>query len=248
MVTRDHRQRIRHKIMETKLTRLSRQYTTALRKHLKQERGASLHPAQRLGRGAMASGLEALDLTRIHEIAIARLVSPSYTPAIRKRMIKQAEIFFVEAITPIETTHRAVQEAKVLLNRRNGTVDLAVSNRCLKLGIVQRKAAEKAFKKSGEHFTQLLKESRQLQKHLRYQTHQIMSAQEDERGKISRELYDEVAQTLLGINVRLLMLKKGAASNTKGLKNEIASTQRLLKESVQSINRFAHDLDIHHRA
>jgi signal transduction histidine kinase len=234
--------------METKLTRLSRQYTTALRKHLKQERGASLHPAQRLGRGAMASGLEALDLTRIHEIALARLVSPSYHPVVRKRMIKQAKIFFSEAIAPIETTHRAAQEAKVLLSRRNGTVDMAASNRCLKLGIIQRKAAEKALKKSGEHFTQLLKESRQLQKHLRYQTHRIISAQEDERSKISRELHDEVAQTLLGINVRLLMLKKDASFNTKGLKKEIASTQRLVKESVQSINRLAHDLDIHHQA
>jgi hypothetical protein len=146
--------------METKLTRLSQRYTTALRKHLRQERGASLHPAQRLGRGAMASGLEALDLTRIHEIALARLVPPSYSSAIRKRMLKRAEVFFAEAITPIETTHRAAREAKVLLNRRNGTVDLVASNRCLKLGIVQRKAAEKALKKSGEHFTQLLKKSR----------------------------------------------------------------------------------------
>ena len=163
-------------------------------------------------------------------------------------MIKQAEIFFIKVVTPIETTHRAAQEAKVLLNRRNGTVDLAASNRRLKLGIVQRKAAEKALKKSGEHFTQLLKESRQLQKHLRDQTHRIMSAQEDERSKISRELHDEVAQTLLGINVRLLMLKNGASSNAQGLKKEIASTERLVKESVQSINRFAHDLDIHHQA
>lgn len=135
--------------METKLIRLSRQYTTALRKHLKQKPGASLRPAQRLGRGAMASGLEALDLTRIHEIALARLVSPSYPPALRKQMIKRAQTFFGEAIAPIETTHRAAQEAKVLLNRRNSTVDLAASNRCLKLGIVQRKAAEKALKKAG---------------------------------------------------------------------------------------------------
>lgn len=207
-----------------------------------------MRPAQRLGRGAMASGLEALDLTRIHEIALARLVSPSYPPTVRKQMIKWAEIFFAEVGTPIETAHRAAQEAKVLVNRRHGTVNLAASNRCLKRGIVQRKAAEKALKKSGEHFTQLLKESRQLQKHLRHQTHRIISAQEDERSKISRELHDEVAQTLLGINVRLLTLKKDASFNTKGLKKKIASTQRLVEESVRSINRFAYDLEIHHPA
>jgi signal transduction histidine kinase len=75
-----------------------------------------------------------------------------------------------------------------------------------------------------------------------------MSAQEDERSKISRELHDEVAQTLLGINVRLLMLKKDASFDTERLKKEIASTQRLVEESVRSINQFAYDLDIHHQA
>jgi len=70
--------------METKLTRLSRRYVTALRKHLKQGRRASLQPADRLGCRAMASGLETLDVARIHEIALARLVLPSYSSAIRE--------------------------------------------------------------------------------------------------------------------------------------------------------------------
>jgi hypothetical protein len=43
------------------------------------------------------------------------------------------------------------------------------------------------------------------------------------------------ARTLMGINVRLLPLKQETRSNSTGLKNEIASTQRLVEESVQSI-------------
>jgi hypothetical protein len=50
---------------------------------------------------------------------------------------------------------------------------------------------------------------------------------------------------MLGINVRLLTLKKDAAVNVKGFTNEIASTQRLVEQSVQSINRFARELNIH---
>ena len=42
------------------------------------------------------------------------------------------------------------------------------------------------------------------------------------------ELQDEIAQTLLGINVRLLSLKRESSVNTGRLKNEIASTQRLV--------------------
>jgi signal transduction histidine kinase len=126
-------------------------------------------------------------------------------------------------------------------------VDLAASHRSLKQGIVQRKTAEQALKKSGEHSRKLLKESRDLQKHLQRLTHQILSAQEDKRKKVSRDLHDEIAQTLLGINVRLLTLKKEATVNARGLKKEIASTQRLVKQSVQTINRFAHEFGIHHR-
>ena len=82
-----------------------------------------------------------------------------------------------------------------------------------------------------------------MQIHLRRLTHQIMTTQEAERKRISHELRDEVAQTLLGINVRLLTLKRAAKGNKASLKKEIANTQRLVRTSVQSINQFAHELD-----
>ena len=92
---------------------------------------------------------------------------------------------------------------------------------------------------------QNLKASLQLQKHLRQLTHRVLVAQEDERLKLSHELRDEIAQTLLGLNVRLLLLKQAARSKTKGLKNEIASTQRLVVRSAALVRRFARQLDNH---
>jgi len=114
----------------------------------------------------------------------------------------------------------------------------------LQRGIVRRKSVEAALKISGEHYTKLLKDSLQLQAGLRQLTHQVLSSQEDERKKISRELQDEIAQTLLGINVRLLTLKQEARTNTKGLKNEIASTQRLVLKSARSVRRVANKLGL----
>jgi signal transduction histidine kinase len=111
----------------------------------------------------------------------------------------------------------------------------------LQRGIVRRKSVEAALKKSGEHYTRLLKDSLQLQEGLRQPTHQVLAAQEDERKKISRELQDEIALTLLGINVRLLSLKQEARANTKGLKNEVASTRRLVAKSAQSARRVARE-------
>jgi signal transduction histidine kinase len=66
-----------------------------------------------------------------------------------------------------------------------------------------------------------------------------MAAQEEERKQISGELQNEVAQTLLGVNVRLLALKQQSRRNTQGLKNEIASTKRLVAKSVQSVRVVA---------
>jgi len=239
-----------HDYMKRKLSALSRRYVTALRKHLQQ--GPRAIPPRRtalaLGRQAVVLNLETLDMVRIHEGALAALEASSSKDGV----IKRAEIFFTEAITPIEERHHAALKANVHLSQLTKTlgrrtVNLAASHRSLKQDIVQRKTAEQALKKSGEHARKLLKESRRLQKHLQRLTHQILSAQEDKRKRISRELHDEIAQTLLGINVRLLTLKKEAAIDAGGFKKEIASTQRVVDKSVKSIKRFAREFGIHHR-
>ena len=228
--------------MKRKLSALSQQYAAALKKHLKRGRRANLQPALKLGRQAVALRLETLELARIHEQALTTLEFSNSENGLSKR----AEIFFNEAITPIVETHRAARQSKIDLNRLNEalnrrTLELAATNRQLQRGIVQRKGVEAALKKSGLHYNKLLRDSLQLQEGLRQLTHEVLVAQEEERRKISRELQDEIAQTLLGINVRLLSLKQEARGNTKGLKNEIASTQRLVAKSARSVRRVARE-------
>jgi len=114
--------------------------------------------------------------------------------------------------------------------------------RKLKQEILGRKAAEKKLKKSEQHYNYLLEQSRNMQEHLRHLSRQILLAQEEERKEISRELHDEIAQTLSGINVHLATLKVEAAVNTEGLKKKITRTQRLVERSVNIVHRFARDL------
>jgi signal transduction histidine kinase len=223
--------------MKRELTGLSRRYLMALRQHLKQGPLATVDSARGLGRQAVAIGLETLDVARIHKEALAALEASSS----RDGIIKRAEIFFAEAITPIEKTHHAALKATLHLSQLNKTlgrrtVDLAATNRSLKQKIAQRKAAEEALKKREAHSAKLLKESRELQKHLQHLTHKT------KRKRISHELQDEIGQTLLGINVRLLTLRRVNAINARGLKKEIASTQRLVDKSVRSIDRFVREL------
>jgi len=214
--------------------------------------GASLQPALGLGRQAVALGFETLDLARFHAQALVALVSPRGSSRTRQRMIERAKNFFAETIVPIEKNHRAALKAAIRLHQltntlRRRTVESSASTRHLELGIAQRQTAEAALKKSAQQHAKLLTEAHRLQKHLRYLTHESLSTQENERQNTSRQLHDEIAQTLLAINLRLLTLKTSAKANTESLKKEIDNTQRLVKESVKSVNLFAHEFVIQHK-
>ena len=212
----------------------------ALRTHLKHEPRATSQPALKLGRQAVVLGLETLELARIHERALAALELSNS----KNGQTKRAGIFFTEANTPIEETHRAARLTEAQLSRLKETLcrrteKLAATHRQLQRGVVRRKIMEHAAEKSGRDHKKCLEESLQLQKRLRQLTRQVLTAHEEERTKISRELQDEIVQTLLGINLRLLSQKQEARSTTKGIKNEIASTQRLVVKSARSLHRVA---------
>jgi signal transduction histidine kinase len=232
--------------MTRKLSGLSRRYRAALRQYLQDGSPARASAVQRLGRQAMATGLETLDLARIHEQALRTLAS-SDSSISRDGFIKRAGKFFSEVITPIEKTHRTAREANVRLNHMIETLQrrsaaLADSNRQLRAEVRRRKRVEKSLRNSERHYSELLARSRHLQEQLRHLSRQLLLAQEEERKRISRQLHDEIAQTLTSINVRLAALKTEATVNTKGLQKKIASTQRMVERSVDIVHRFAREL------
>jgi PAS domain S-box-containing protein len=119
---------------------------------------------------------------------------------------------------------------------------LAVANRELSREILRRQAGEEALRESEQHSRQLLEQSRHMQEQLRLLSRQLLSAQEEERKKISRELHDVIAQTLTSINLRLAALKANATVNTKDLERNITRTQQMVEHSVSVIHRFAREL------
>jgi len=233
--------------MKRKLFNSSRRYQDALRIQMKQGRKAGLASARSVGGLAHAAGLHTLDLAKLHEQTLVAELLPGVPAGKRAALIKQAGSFFAEAILPLEKPHASTQAAAVYLRKvietlSQRTVELAASNLELSVEVGQRKAAEAALKKSERHYSQLLEQSDRLQEQLRQLSRQILSAQEEERREISRELHDVIAQTLTGINVRLAALSKEAATNTEGLDRNIARTQRLVEESVDIVHRFAREL------
>ena len=233
---------------ETKLTRFSGQYLAALRSHveLPAQSGKRPEAAQELGTLAITCKLETLDLARIHDQALTSLLPAGSTAAALKKLTARGTVFFNEAITPIEETHRGALEAGANLNQLNATLvrrtlELASSQLELQGRINDRKTTEAALASSKKTSAQMFAESRLLEKRLKQMAHKILSANEAERKKMSLQLHDEIAQTLLGIHVRLLALKKDAAVSNAGLTKEISTTQRLLEKSVKTINRFARE-------
>ena len=228
-------------------TELSLIYHSALRKYLQQGPDSDMEPARELGRHAMTIGLETLDMARIHEIALVTLVLPAYSSATSNSLMGRAGLFFAEAITPIEQTHRGAREANTHLNQivkalSQRTLELADSVSELKQEITQRKAVEESLRTSERTSNELLEKSRRMQEELRFLSRQLLSIQEAERRKISRELHDVIAQTLTGINVRLATLKAESAASTQQLNRRITSTQRLVEKSVDIVHRFAREL------
>ncbi len=227
--------------------RLSSRYVVALRRFLSRKNLPGGNGPQNLGRAAVADGLATLDLAVMHERSLIALTSAHDVASLRNGTLKRAGLFFTEALIPMEEAERTTRSTNRQLRQNNATLRrmttaLASGNRRLLREIARRQAGEAAIRKGKEQYRSLFLESQLMQRKLRELTRQIISAQEEERKEISRELHDEVVQTLVGINVELSNLGKGATLSLHALKSKIARTRRLVENSVQAVHRFAREL------
>jgi signal transduction histidine kinase len=233
--------------MRQAMGRLAVRYLAALRTHLVADPARDGASARSLGRVALADGLATLDLAIIHQEAMAALAPTHDFSGPRNSSIRRAGHFFTQALIPIEEALRTAREhgeaiaARHAMLRRHAAA-LAKGNRQLKHEIRRRQAGEAAILKAKVQYHRLYRESQLTQAKLRQLTHQVIKAQEDERKAISRELHDSVLQTLVGIDVELSALTKGASVGLRALKAKVARTQRLVKRSVNAVHRFARDL------
>ena len=221
-------------------------YLAALRAYLGPDSRLDALEPHALGTQAAARGLDTLDLARIHDLALAAVLSDPPASATAADLTRRAGLFFTEAIMPIEGTHRLALEAdndlkQVSSNLERRTLDLADSRQVLLEQVAGRRQAEDLLRVSEHSSSGLLRDSQVLEKRLQDMVRKVLSSTEAERGNMSRQLNDEVAQSLLGINLRMLALKKEITINQASLALEIATTQRLVDDSVNMIRRLAHE-------
>ena len=107
--------------------------------------------------------------------------------------------------------------------------------------IRERKQAEKALRESRDNYIKLFEEARAMEENLRQLSNKVLTAQEEERKHISRELHDEIGQTLTAVNVSVALLRKHAQSDPD-FAAKVENAQRLLEQSMNMVHQFAREL------
>ena len=105
--------------MNEALEALEARYAQALRGYIAGESERSLHIAYELGRGALASGVGVLDMAALQHAVLLRLCQEAGPTDEVERIIRTAEGFARESLSPFEMTHRGVADANAALRRIN---------------------------------------------------------------------------------------------------------------------------------
>jgi signal transduction histidine kinase len=101
----------------------SERYLLALTTYLDGGGEHALGAAYELGRAAVADGKGVLEFVAIHQAALQKLFSDPHRTGDAARVLRQAEEFLAEGLSPYEMTHRGFKEAIASLRHLNETLE-----------------------------------------------------------------------------------------------------------------------------
>lgn len=89
---------------------------------------------------------------------------------------------------------------------------------------------------------QLYSEVRSSRERLRYLTRKVISAQEEERRRVSRELHDQAGQALTALKLSLEMIKNELPQELERPREMLAEAVELSAKTMKQMRMLAHDL------
>jgi signal transduction histidine kinase len=108
---------------------------------------------------------------------------------------------------------------------KEGNVTAALE---LVLPITERKKAEQALQES--------------EKQLRFLSSQLLTAQEAEKRRISRELHDELGQALALLKLQMRHIEKGLQEDQAELREETERVREYIDQVIENVRRISRDL------
>lgn len=185
---------------------LSRRYAATLQKFLASPKEATLEKAYKFGRDAIAAKRGILDIVRIHQQALEKLLQSSVGGKKRRQMLKAAETFFLESLSPFEATHRGFSQMTDWLRQRNQELEKEIA---------EREEAERATQASEARLRAILdhspaviflKDIRGHYLHVNRQFEKCFSiAGHDAIGKTDRELFPRKQAAIFSSNDRKVL-------------------------------------------
>ena len=145
----------------------------------------------------------------------------------------------------LDTLMRHVEEEsglifEVMQQRKNGTTfPVEVSLRLLEL------EGEKLFQEIIRDITERKRTEevlKQSEKNMRYLASQLLSAQEDERKRLSRELHDELGHALLALKLQVESVEEQLLPQEVTLKREVKKILEFINSTIEEVRRLYLDL------
>jgi signal transduction histidine kinase len=115
------------------------------------------------------------------------------------------------------------------------TACLSETNRRLRASLVERRRATDVAALDSATSAAMLRESRELHHHLLDVTRRVLASDDQEHRRIGSGLQDELLQVLIGIHIRLLLLRKEVTLGARDLHKHIASARRAVRESWKGL-------------
>lgn len=83
---------------------------------------------------------------------------------------------------------------------------------------------------------------RESEKQLRYLSSQLLTAEETERRRISKEVHDELGGALTVLKLRLSFIEKGLKQDQVTVKEECEATSQYINQIIENVRRLSRDL------
>ena len=92
------------------------------------------------------------------------------------------------------------------------------------------------------HRKQAEKELMEYEKQLRNLSFQLLTAQETERGRIARELHDELGGALAVLKLRIGFIEKNIQPDQTTIRDECRQTRQYIDQLIKNVHRLSRDL------